>query len=189
MRKLVALNHYLLIAVCLLSGISPGKASAARGLDINIDVIRLRNIAPGIEINVGKTIAQKIIIKNRSAQARRYSISFHKPSQLGAKWNKRRYREIPAKALLDDKGWFRISEVKRESEKSEIEYEIKAGMIEIPAGSEKEISVYLKIPSKNKYYGRRFCAVMAVSEVPEEGKSGRIILAVYPRINIETKEK
>jgi len=163
---------------------------SARGLDINVDVIKLRSITPGIIYDVGKKIAQRIVIRNRDTKARRYTITFHKPSELGVKWNKKRYREIP------DVRWL-WAETKDQDQKTKtgkiplhpplIKRE-KRGL-EIPANAEKEISVYLKVPDKKKYYGRRFCAVMAVTEVADVAGGlyplNRIILAVYPRIEIE----
>ncbi|MFA5780595.1 MAG: hypothetical protein WC947_10745 [Elusimicrobiota bacterium] len=55
----------------------------ARGLDINVDVIKLREISCGVETDVGKAIARRIVIRNTSETARRYLISFHKPSAIG----------------------------------------------------------------------------------------------------------
>ncbi|MCD6311797.1 MAG: hypothetical protein J7M11_05000 [Elusimicrobia bacterium] len=155
---------------------------SARGLDINVDVIKLRNIAPGVSYSAGKKIARRIIIRNRDVKSRRYSISFHKPSELGVKYNSRRYEEIA------DVSWLWAGRETMEPGARGIR---KSGKyeIEIEANGQKEIFVYLKAPDKKENYGRRFCAVMAVSEVPGKGESNQIVLAVYPRIDIETIKK
>ncbi|MFA5779155.1 MAG: hypothetical protein WC947_03370 [Elusimicrobiota bacterium] len=148
----------------------------ARGLDINVDVIKLREISCGVEIDVGKAIAQRIVIRNTGETARRYKISFHKPSAIGVKYNIERYKEIP------DVRWLRMESENGKELNTLNEFSI-------AANSEKEIIVYLKVPDKKRYYGKRYCAVMAVSEVPEEDKAAQIILAVYPRIDIETVKR
>ena len=188
----------------------------ARGLDINADVLKVRRAVQGEDVNIGKSMAQRIVIKNTGSQARGYSISFHKPSELGVKYNSRRYEEIP------DAGWLWTEVVKREVEPCEIRLwrtdrgegspaNVAAGLlsrhekphsnapatrtkggkyeIEIGAGEEKEIEVFLRVPEKQEFYGRRFCAVMAVSEIPLAGLASQVVLAVYPRIEIETIKK
>ncbi|PKN00808.1 MAG: hypothetical protein CVU77_08610 [Elusimicrobia bacterium HGW-Elusimicrobia-1] len=142
----------------------PASRLWARGLDINVSVIKLVEVVPGVEINVGKAIAERIIIRNTGDETRKYAISFHKPSQIEVKWNSRRYEEIP------DVGWLRTPYKE----------------IIVAANSEKDIFVYLKIPRDKKNYGKRFCAVMAVSEVPDDSKPSQIVLAVYPLFEIAT---
>lgn len=168
-----------LIFIFLLSTFLPFYLSTClygRGLDINVDVIKLREVVCGVEIDVGKAIAQRIIIRNTGETARRYLISFHKPSAIGVKYNIERYEEIP------DVRWLRVeTHTEQEATKGS-----PVGDIDIAANSEKEIQVYLKVPDKKRYYGKRYCAVMSVSEVPEKDKTNQIILAVYPRIDIET---
>ena len=148
-------------------------AFAELGLSVTPGKVILSNVPLGRKVDTQQLGGSLLIISNQSPFTQTYSLSIHKPFEVGMKCSED-YQEIP------DPEWvyFVNPDRKREREINEIEIE---------GGQSKEVALYLKIPEREEYYNQRYEAIIKIVSKP--GKGEFLSLALYPRLQITTKTK
>ncbi|MFH1189712.1 MAG: hypothetical protein V1682_03395 [Candidatus Omnitrophota bacterium] len=137
------------ILLLLLTPASPGISFGA-GLEVGPGDIYVENVSPGEPVAVSALGGEKmkLNIKNKGAEAYTYSIDIL-PSARTTAALKEGYEDIP------DVSWI-FPEVKE---------------IQISGNSSKDVELYIKIPGKKEFYGKKYQAVVEVKSKknkPEE---------------------
>lgn len=158
-------KHTLWMAVAILATASVliGGEKGSGGFGIGPGMILVENIVPGAAaVNVGTANGGvSFDVSNGTEVPQVFTLAVLKPSQAIGKWEMG-YEEIP------DASWCTL-------EKNEIE---------VPANTEKKVTMSVKVPDKPEYYNRKWMAVVVCS--PGKAKQGVVGLRVASRVQIET---
>jgi hypothetical protein len=150
------------VALATAAFVYAGEAEGG-GFGIGPGMILVENVKPGGDaVDVGSALGGvSLVVSNGTAQAQMFTVASIKPRDAIGKWEMG-YEEIP------DAAWCSI-------DKNEIE---------VPAKTEKKITVTIRIPDKPEYYNRKFMGLVVCS--PGKAKQGVVGLRVASRIQIET---
>jgi len=103
-----------------------------------------------------------LTVLNRDRRDHVYTLSTHRPSQVGNRRVPPGYSDIPDPSWL----WFERTEVS------------------VPGGGSAEVRMYLQVPADDRYHNQHWSVSIGVVGKPGPGET--LALAVYPRFEIET---
>ncbi|MFQ5801940.1 MAG: hypothetical protein ACE5JQ_03470 [Candidatus Methylomirabilales bacterium] len=135
------------------------------GLKVSPGALLIQNVFLGKLYDVYKESGIRLTIHNQSDTARTYVLSAHLPSDIGAQRWLEGYSEIP------DLSWFWFDQQE----------------ITIKADGVGYVKMYFEIPKEERYYNQNWVLALGIKGKPEAGPT--ILLAAYPKIQIETESK
>ena len=141
------------------------KARPAVGLSVRPGGLLVQGVPLGVTYNFYESVRMPLTIHNKDISPHTYILSTHKPSQVAARRWVKGYLEIPEPSWF----WF---------EKDEVTVE---------ANGKANVKMYLKLPNEQRYYNQHWVVSLGIRGKPAPG--AMIALAIYPRIQIETKAK
>ncbi|MCF7870907.1 MAG: DUF916 domain-containing protein [Candidatus Omnitrophica bacterium] len=155
----------VLAGFCLL--FITGLAAAEMGLEVGPDNLKVTGVPLGRKTAISELSSRrlKLEIKNKSSAAYNYEIKIV-PSEDTTAPLPAGYSDIP------DTGW--ITAEKKE--------------VKIEAGRAKEVELYIDIPKKEEYAGKKYQAVIEVKSKKNDRRD-LFVLAAQVRIRFETGAK
>jgi hypothetical protein len=128
-------------------------------------MLMVQAVPPGQEVDLHKLGGTLFTIYNRSDKDQDYNLTCSSPSKGGVTEWEKGYEEIP------DAGWCRVEEA----------------VFTIPAKSEKQVGLIIRIPDAPENYNRKFMLAVVLKSGRNVGTS--VGLAVASRVQIETAVK
>lgn len=156
---------FVLVALTPTASLLYAASPQAVGLKVEPGALFIQNVFLGKLYDVYKESGLRLTVHNESSRTRTYILSTHLPSDVGAKGWLQGYSELP------DVTWFWFDR-----------QEIKIG----PNGVG-YANMFFEIPKQERYYNQHWVLALGIRGKAEAGPS--ILLATYPKIQLETESK